>query len=84
MVAESGTSSSKSLTQRKRAATKREINTIMERPYRTTLSAVAVGTQKDVEVLTEPAQVARECCDYGTRRFGFVRMTWRSAMRCMP
>ena len=45
MVDESGTSSSKSLTQRKRAATKREVNAIIERPCRTILSAVTVGTR---------------------------------------
>ena len=42
---ESGTSSSKSPTQRKRAATKREVNAIIERPCRTILSAVTVGTR---------------------------------------
>ena len=76
MVAESGTSSSKSLTQRNRAATKRGINAIMERHCRTTLSTVTVGTRKGVEVLTEPAQVARECCDYGTCRFGSMEPKW--------
>ena len=75
-VDESGTSSSKSLTQRKRAATKREVNAIMERPCRTTLSAVTVGTRRGVEVLTEPTQVEKECCDYGTRRFGSMEPKW--------
>ena len=76
MVAELGTSSSKSLTQRKRAATKREVNAIMERSYRTTLSAVTVRTRQGVEILTEPTQVAQECCDYGTRRFGSMEPKW--------
>ena len=70
MVDGSGTSSTKSLRQRKRAATKREVAAITERRCRSTLSAVTVGTGQDVEVLTEPTRVAQECCDYGTRRFG--------------
>jgi len=70
MVDESGTSSSKSLKQRKRAVTKREVNAMMERPFRSALSAVTVGASQGVEVLAEPTQVAQERCDYGTRRFG--------------
>ena len=76
MVDDSGTSSTKSLKQRKRAATKREVDAIMERPCRSTLSAVTVGSDMDLEVLTEPAQVAQECCDYGTRRFGPMEPKW--------
>ena len=76
MAAESGTSSAKSFTQRKRAATKREVNAIMEQPCRTALSAVTLGTRQGVEVLTEPTQVAHECCDYGTRRFGSMEPKW--------
>ena len=76
MVAESGTSSSKPLTQRKRAATKREVNTIMERPCRTILSAVTVGTRQGIEVLAKPTQVAQGCCDYSTRRFGSMEPKW--------
>ena len=49
---------------------KREVDAIMERPCRSTLSAVTVGTGDGVDVLTEPTDVAQECCDYGTRRFG--------------
>ena len=48
----------------------------MERPCRTTLSAVTVGTRQGVEVLTEPTQVAQEYCDYGTRRFGSMQTKW--------
>ena len=48
----------------------------MERPCRTTLSAVTVGTRQGVEVLTEPTQVAQGCCDYGTRRFGSMEPKW--------
>ena len=76
MVDDSGTSSSKSLKQRKRAATKREVNAIMERPCRSTLSAVTVGAHQDVEVLTEPTHVAQKCCDYGTRRFRSIEPKW--------
>ena len=70
MVNDSGTTSTKPLRQRKRAATKREVDAIMERPCRSTLSAVTVGTGEEVDVLTEPTEVAQECCDYGKRRFG--------------
>ena len=76
MADDSGTSSAKSLKQRKRAATKREVDAIMERPCRSTLSAVTVGADQGVEVLTEPEQVAQECCDYGTRRFGSMEPKW--------
>ena len=90
MVDESGTSSTKSRTQRKRAATKREVNAIMERPCRTTLSAVTVGTRQGVEVPAESTQVAQGCCDYGTRRFGsmelrsgFARTMWQKVTKSM-
>ena len=76
MVDDSGTSSTKSLRQRKRAATKREVDATMERPCRSTLSAVTVGTGQNMDVLTEPTQVAQECCDYGTRRFGSMEPKW--------
>ena len=76
MVDDSGTSSFKSLTQRKRAATKREVDAIMERPCRSTLSAVTVGVSQEVEVLTETTQVAQACCDYGTRRFRSMEPNW--------
>ena len=76
MVDDSGTSSSKSLKQRKRAATKCEANAIAERHCRSTLSATTVGADQGVEVLTEPTQVAQECCDYGTRRFGSMEPKW--------
>ena len=76
MVDDSGTSSAKSLKQRKRAATKREVDVIMERPCRSTLSAATVGADQGVEVLTEPTQVAQECCDYSTRRFGSMEPKW--------
>ena len=48
----------------------------MERPCRPTLSAVTVGTGEEVDVLTEPTEVAQECCDYGTRRFGSMEPKW--------
>ena len=76
MVNDSGTSSTKSLRQRKRAATKREVDAIMERPCRSTLSAVTVGAGDGEDVLTEPTEVAQECCDYGTRRFGSMEPKW--------
>ena len=76
MVSDSGTSSTKSLGQHKRAATKREVDAIMERPCRSTFSAVTVGHGQHVDVLTEPTEVARECCDYDTRRFGSMEPKW--------
>ena len=76
MMNDSGTTSTKSLRQRKRAAAKREVDAIMERPCRSTLSAVTVGTGEGVDVLTEPTEVAQECCDYGTRRFGSMEPKW--------
>ena len=76
MVNDSGTASTKPLGQRKRAATKREVDAIMERPCRSTLSAVTVGSGQHVDVLTEPTEVAQECCEYGTRRFGSMEPKW--------
>jgi len=77
MVNDSGTASTKSLRQRKRAATKREVDAIMERPCRSTpLSAVTVGAGDGEDVLTEPTEIAKECCDYGTRRFGSMEPKW--------
>ena len=29
-----------------------------------------------MDVLTEPTEVAQECCDYGTRRFGSMEPKW--------
>ena len=76
MVDDSDTTSTKSLRQRKRAATKREVGAIVERPCRSTLSAVTVGSSQNVDVLTDPVQVAQECCDYGTRRLGSMEPKW--------
>ena len=35
-----------------------------------------MGSGQHVDVLTEPTQVAQECCDYGTRRFGSMEPKW--------
>ena len=40
------------------------------------LSAVTMGTREGAEVLTEPSHVARQCCGYGTRRFGSMEPKW--------
>ena len=37
-----------------RAATKREINAVMERPPHTTIGSLATGRDDDMEVLTDP------------------------------
>ena len=44
-----------------RAATKREINEVMERPARGTIETVSTGRGDDMEVITDPTAVAAEC-----------------------
>ena len=59
-----------------RAATKREINAVMERPARGTIEAVSIGRGDDMEVVTDPVAVAEECCEFGKRRMGSMQPKW--------
>jgi len=73
---QSGGKSAAAQERKLRAATKREINAVMERPPRTTIDSLATGRGDDVEVLTDPVEVARECCEFGTRRMGSMQPKW--------
>ena len=59
-----------------RAATKREINAVMERPARGTTETVPTGRGDDMDVITDPAAVAAECCEFGKRRTGSMQPKW--------
>ena len=59
-----------------RAAAKRDINAVMERSTRGAIESVTVGTGDDVGVLTDPADVAVECCKFSTRRMSTVQPKW--------
>ena len=48
-----------------RAATKRGINAVMERPARGTIETVSTGRDDGMEVITDPAAVAAACCEFG-------------------
>ena len=59
-----------------RAATKREINAVMERPTRGTIETVSTGRGDDMEVITDPTAVAAGCCEFGKRRTGSMQPKW--------
>ena len=59
-----------------RAATKREINAVMERPARGTIETVSTGRGDDMEVIADPVAVAAECCEFGKRRMGSMQPKW--------
>ena len=57
-----------------RAATKCDINAVMERSPRGAIEFVTVGTGDDVGVLTDPVDVAVECCEFSARRMSMSTM----------
>ena len=59
-----------------RAATKRVINAVMERPARGTIETVSKGRGDDMEVITDPTAAAAECCEFGKRRMGSMQRKW--------
>ena len=59
-----------------RAATKREINAVMERPARGTIETVSTGRGDGMEVITDPVAVATECCEFGMRRMSSMQPKW--------
>ena len=48
-------------------------NAVMERPARGTIETVPTGRGDDMEVITDPAAVAVECCGFGKRRMGSMQ-----------
>ena len=59
-----------------RAATKREINAVAERPARGTIETVPTGRGDAMEVITDPVAVAAACCEFGKRRMGPMQPKW--------
>ena len=59
-----------------RAAAKRDINAVMERSVRGAVASVTVGAGDAAEVLTDPLEVARECCEWSDRRMSLMQPKW--------
>ena len=59
---ERGNKTAKAQTRRLRAATKREIDVVMDRPVRQVLYTVQTGSGATRRVITDPEAVAAECC----------------------
>ena len=59
-----------------RAAAKRDINAVMERFPRGAIESVTVGTGDGVDVLTDPVDVAVECCEFSARRMSSMQPKW--------
>ena len=59
-----------------RAAIKREIDQVMNRPSRGTIETVSVGQGEDLDVMTDSVDVSRECCSFGTKRMGSMQPKW--------
>ena len=66
----------KAKTMRLRAATKREIGVVMDRPVRQVLSTVRTGSGATRRVITDPEAVAAECCEWSARRMGLMQPKW--------
>ena len=62
--------------QRQRAATKREINAIMERPVAGAIASVTTGKGEAAEILTGAKEVAAECCSWSERRMSAMQPKW--------
>ena len=73
---EAGGSKARAQERKLRAATKREINAVMERPARGTIETVPTGRGDDMEVITDPVAVAVEFCEFGKRRMGSIQTKW--------
>ena len=89
LILNSGGVSGKSQESKQRAATKRDANAVMERSVRGAVASVTVGAGDGAEVLTDPVQVARECCEWSDRRMslmhsrsGFGALTWLWGTQC--
>ena len=75
-ILEAGGESAKSQKCKQRAATKRDVNAVMERVARGAVATVTVGTGDAAEVLTSPAEVVRECSEWSDRRMGLMQPKW--------
>ena len=48
----------------------------MEHPPRYAIESVTVGTGDGVDVLTDPVDVAVECCEFSARRMSSMQPKW--------
>ena len=48
----------------------------MERSIRGAVASVTVGAGDEAEVLTDPVEVARECCEWSDRRMSLMQPKW--------
>ena len=76
LILDSGGVSGKSQESKQRAATKRDVNAVMERSVRGAVASVTVGAGDAAEVLTDPLEVARECCEWSDRRMSLMQPKW--------
>ena len=76
LILNSGDVSGKSQERKQRAATKRDVNAVMERSARGAVASVMVGSGDAAEVLTDPLEVARECCEWSDRRVSLMQPKW--------
>ena len=76
LILNSGGVSGKSQESKQRAATKRDVNAVMERSVRGAVASVTVGAGDAAEVLTDPLEVARECCEWSDRRMSLMQPKW--------
>ena len=76
LIPNSGGVSGKSQESKQRAATKRDVNAVMERSARGTVASVTVSAGDGAEVLTGPLEVARECCEWSDRRMSLMQPKW--------
>ena len=73
---ERGNKTAKAQTRRLRAATKREIGVVMDRPVRKVFSTVQTGSGATRRVITDPETVAAECCRWSARRMVLMQPKW--------
>ena len=59
-----------------RAAAKRDIDAVMERSPRGAIKSVTVGSGDGSGVLTDPVDVAVECCEFSARRMSTMQPKW--------
>ena len=59
-----------------RAAAKRDINAVMERSPRGAIESVTVGSGDGASILTDPVDVAKECCEFSARRMSGMQPKW--------
>ena len=59
-----------------RAAAKHDINAVMERSPRGAIEPVTVGSGDDASVLTDPVDVAVECCEFSARHMSSMQPKW--------